>query len=124
MSFEKGKFFECSICYEHKTLPHKLLLDCGHFLCRSCFEEVTKRSDKCPYCRASIEEKIEEDPESWLYLDPRDWIIYSRVDKKEGEEKIYTRKKSHQEDTWRNDEMLVVVKRNRQRKKRLRNRYS
>jgi hypothetical protein len=40
---------ECTICMEEKT--DFTMLRCAHALCTSCYDEVNRRSRKCPFCR-------------------------------------------------------------------------
>ena len=111
--------YECDICYERRDCKDKIVLPCSHFLCKPCFEEVDKRSNTCPFCRADFI-TADPDPEEWLYLDPEEWIVYSKSADIYGSERIYIYRK---EDVpgWRNDEQIIPMKRNRQRKKRIRN---
>ena len=117
---------ECGICYE--DIKNKIFLQCKHYMCQSCYEKI---SDTCPFCRQPITAKIEaehkidlmeNDPEYWLGYDNREWVTYSRF-LRNGNEIIQTFRNSEIPDTWRNNDMITVIKRRRQRNKR-RNRRS
>jgi len=63
---------------------------------------------------------MDPDPEEWLDLDPEEWIVYSSTDNIRGTEKIHIYRKEDVPN-WRNNELIIPIKRNRQRKKRNRN---
>lgn len=109
--------YECLICYEEKEKHDKVKLACNHELCERCYQEIEKRNSSCPFCRAPIEIN-DPDPEEWLDLDPRDWIVYSKTDQKYGQEKIYVYRSNEIQPGWRNDAIVLSNKRTRQRKKR------
>ena len=49
---------DCRICMEDKIEQKNILhLKCGHELCLSCFDKLIKNT--CPYCRETIEDKVE-----------------------------------------------------------------
>lgn len=109
---------ECLICYEEREDHDKVELTCSHSLCQRCYQEIQKRSDSCPFCRTTF--KIEDpDPEEWLYLDPSEWVVHSSTDTVFGTERIYVYNKN--DISWRDNKHIIPLKRNRQRKKRLRN---
>lgn len=114
---------ECDICYEEVNEKHFKSLSCKHELCQSCYSKLP--NEKCPFCRQVIQEKIVElieDPEEWLLYDAREWITYSRT-LRDGREVVYTYHRTDPQPSWRNDDNVMVLKRNRQRKKRQRNYY-
>ena len=111
--------YECEICYERKDCKDKIILPCKHFLCKTCFDEIDKRSTTCPFCRADFVTQ-DPDPEEWLDLDPEEWLVYSRTDRLYGTERIYIYRKDDVP-SWRNNEIIIPMKRNRQRKKRIKN---
>lgn len=112
--------YECDICFERRDHKDKVVLRCNHFLCNACFIEVDKRSNTCPFCRTEFVNRDDSDPEEWLELDPSEWEVYSRTDREHGIERIYVYRKD-ETPSWRNNEIVVKVKRNRQRKKRFKN---
>mgnify|MGYP003636932420 FL=1 len=63
---------------------------------------------------------MENDPEYWLEYDNREWVTYSRF-LRNGTEIIRVFRKSEIPDSWRNDDLSIVLKRTRQRKRRARN---
>lgn len=106
---------ECEICYE-ENVKLKTLVDCKHKLCHGCFSKLN--NETCPFCRAPIKELMEDfDPEYWLNLDNKEWITYS-ITLKNGTEIIRTSKSSDPLPSWRNNDNVIILKRNRQRKKR------
>lgn len=116
---------ECEICYEKKD---KLFLPCSHSLCIECYEKI---SITCPFCRHPIIAKIEiekeieymeSDPDYWLEYDPREWVTYSRI-LSSGIEIIRTFRRSEIPRTWRNDDLTIALKRNKQRKRRNKNKH-
>jgi hypothetical protein len=113
--------YECKICLEHKDIKEKVTLRCMHDLCENCRENWEKVSESCPFCRTPMvapEKEIEE----WIFLDPDDWIVYSKTDMRYGEEKIYVYNRSDIQPSWRNDNMVIRLKRNGNRKRKIRNR--
>jgi hypothetical protein len=115
---------ECGICYEEKNEYFKL--SCSHKLCTDCYDRI---SNTCPFCRHPIKAKIEEeinefiyddDPEYWLEYDQREWVTYSRF-MRNGNEIIRTFRRSEVPDDWRNDDLTMVLKRRRQRRRRMKN---
>jgi hypothetical protein len=111
---------ECYICYEDVNENHFKKLSCTHELCQSCYSKLP--NEKCPFCRQIIKEKIIElieDPEEWLLYDINEWITYSRV-LRDGREAVYTYHCSDQQPAWRNDDNVMILRRNRQRKRRQR----
>lgn len=113
--------YECLICREDKDEKDKITLPCKHCLCQGCFDEWEKRSNTCPFCRSVF---IFEDPEpeGWLYLDPDEWIVYSRTDNKYGEEKIYVYRRDEPQPSWRNEDLTVPLKRNKRTRRKIKNR--
>lgn len=111
---------ECYICYEEFSEDCFKKLSCKHELCKECYSKL--RDETCPFCRQVIKEKIIdliEDPEEWLLYDREEWITYSRTFRN-GKEIIYTYHNSDPQPSWRNDDNVMILKRNRQRKKRQR----
>lgn len=115
---------ECEICFEEKN--EKKYLKCTHSLCTDCYEKIP---DTCPFCREPIIEKIlleqhleaiETDPNYWLEYDNQVWVTYSRF-LRNGTEIIRTFRRSDVPDSWRNDDLTIVLKRRRTRKKRIKN---
>ena len=117
--------YQCFICYEEREEHDKVKLSCSHELCERCYQEVLKKFNNCPFCRSSftIKEMEDPDPEEWLYLDPNDWIVYSKTDRRYGTENIYVYHKDERQPSWRNDALVLNDKRIRTRKKRKKNRY-
>lgn len=114
--------YECFICKEEREDKDKIILSCSriHVLCKLCFTEIKKRSDKCPFCRATF--ALEDpDPEEWLYLDPSEWVVYSKTEMVHGSEKIYVYKRNETQPSWRKNELVIEMKRTRQRNKKIRN---
>jgi len=116
---------ECEICYEEKK--EKITLACSHSLCATCYERIL---NNCPFCRQPIPEKInkereleamETDPNYWLDYDNREWVTYSRF-LRNGTELIRTFKRSDIPDSWRNDDLSIVLKRRKTRNRRAKNR--
>ena len=112
---------ECEICYEE--LKNKVFLHCGHYMCITCYEKI---SNTCPFCRTPIASKIEEeqkievmenDPDYWLDYSNREWVTYSRI-LRNGNEIIQSFRASQVPDNWRNNDMITIVKRRRQRTRR------
>ena len=113
--------YECQICKTEVDKKHRVVLSCSHDLCKTCLELWQKRSNSCPFCRAVF--VVEDpDPEEWLYLDPSEWVVYSRTDMKRGEEKIYVYRKDEQQPSWRNDDITIKLKRTKRIKQKIRNR--
>ena len=117
--------YECQICYE--TIQQKediKWLPCSHSLCVDCFHRLN--DDRCPYCRKEfmeiihVKEKENIEPEDWLYLDYKEWVVYSKYSRN-GTEIIYTCRQSEEPAEWRNDVMMTKIKRRRQRKNKNRN---
>lgn len=124
ISRQNKRMSECEICYEEKN--EKIYLRCSHSLCNTCYDRI---ENNCPFCREPIVEKIleekkleamENDPEYWLEYDNREWVTYSRF-LRNGTEIIRVFRKSEIPDSWRNDDLSIVLKRTRQRKRRARN---
>lgn len=114
---------ECDICYEEVNEKYFKKLPCKHELCQSCYSKLT--NEKCPFCRQVIEEKVVElieDPEEWLFYDSNEWITYSRT-LRDGREVVYTYNRTDPQPSWRNDDNVTVLRRNRQRKRRQRYYY-
>lgn len=45
----------CTICLDDSDiLKDKCITQCNHIYCKSCLEEVFKKSIKCPMCRGNI----------------------------------------------------------------------
>ena len=111
---------ECGICYEQKPLYAFPCSD-HHKCCDDCYKSL--KTDTCPFCRKPFisiykkEEHIisESDPEPWLKLG-KDWIVYSRIDRR-GAERIYTFKKGTENEGWRNDSYTFEIKRRHKRKR-------
>ena len=118
---------ECGICYEnHNKL--KTLVACNHQICKVCYpiwvERATRMGQEptCPYCRTLIKEVDENyEVDFWLNLEPAEWNVYSYTTNN-GTEIIRTYKKYSKQPSWRNQDNVIILKRNRQRKKYQRNR--
>lgn len=114
---------ECQICY-NSDYDFKVFSSCKHEVCRLCFSKILEMCEKlenkptCPYCRAPIKEAIEEDfeVEDWLSLDVHEWQTYS-ITLKNGTEVIKSYKNHDTQPTWRNNDNVIILKRNRSRKK-------
>jgi len=111
--------YECEICKAGKDIKNKVVLSCTHFLCGECFQEWEKRANTCPFCRAVFVVE-DQDPENWLYLDPSEWVVYSRTDMIKGEEKIYVFRKDEQQPSWRNDNITITVRRSKRTRRKIR----
>jgi hypothetical protein len=115
--------YECLICKETKDVKNKVELSCSHDLCKSCLKEWQKRASTCPFCRANF--VVEDpDPEEWMFLDPSEWIVYSKTDMKKGEERIYVFKKDERQPSWRNDDITIKLRRSKRVRKIFRNRQT
>jgi len=119
---------ECEICY-NDFYSLKVLAACKHTLCRQCFNRILELAEKketeatCPYCRTLIKEANEDyEIEYWKQLESHDWITYS-VTLKNGTEIIKTYRSSEYQPTWRNDDNVIILKRNRCRKKYRKNKH-
>jgi hypothetical protein len=114
--------FKCRICYEEKNKEEREFLGCSekHPFCKTCFERWKKYdpSEICPYCRTSYVSQ-DPDPEEWLNLDPKEWIVYARTDHQWGIQKIHIYRRDEKQPSWRNDDYVIEMKRNRQRKRRV-----
>ncbi len=84
--------------------------------------EWKKRSETCPFCRTKFTIERPEDPEKWMFLDPTEWVIYSKTDMRKGEEKIYVFRKDERQPSWRNDDITIKLRRSKRVKKIIRNR--
>ena len=113
--------YECLICKEVKNAKDRVELSCGHDLCKNCLKEWKKRSDSCPFCRSVFEVKNPE-PEEWMFLDPTEWIVYSRTDMRKGEEKIFVYRKDERQPDWRNEDITIKLKRTKRVRKFIKNR--
>lgn len=116
--------YECLICRENKKNTDKVELSCSHHLCKNCLNEWKKRSETCPFCRSKF--KINPwinpgNPEEWMFLDPAEWVVYSRTDMRKGEEKIYIFKKDEKQPSWRNDDITIKLKKTKRVRKIIRN---
>lgn len=118
---------ECGICYENHTKLKTLNL-CKHEMCFNCFPKIIEASidngneATCPFCRSVIREASDNyEVEYWLNLEPADWNSYS-ITLKNGTEIIRTYRTDEPQPTWRNDDNVMILKRNRQRKRCKRNR--
>jgi len=112
--------YECRICEDQKSDETKVILGCSekHPFCNECFE-LWKRFaplEICPYCRTPYVSE-DQNPEEWLYLDPKEWVVYNKTDKKWGSGKIFVYRRDESQPSWRNDDYVVELKRNRRRKK-------
>ena len=113
---------ECEICFnEYQKL--KTLVACKHSLCSGCFNRILEIAVKnniettCPFCRTLVKEASEDfEIEYWLNLEKHEWISYS-VTLKNGTEIIKTYRNTEYQPSWRNDDNVIVLKRNRSRKK-------
>jgi len=119
---------ECGVCYEEKRLKH---LPCSHSLCNECYSKLL--SDHCPYCRRRFRISDKERyllypdfndphryPEHWLTYPEDNWIVYSRY-LRSGREIIEVFRRDEVPDSWRNDSLTTIIRRNRQRRKFRRN---
>lgn len=113
---------ECQICY---NISNKLvnLSSCKHSLCKSCLNRIINISEtnsieaNCPFCRTALKEAtVEFELEYWKNLEAEDWITYS-VTLKNGTEILKTYRSSQYQPSWRNDDNVIILKRNRSRKK-------
>jgi len=51
--FEKlGELTDCPICFEGLLKSESVVLNCGHIICKSCKEKLTKK--ECPICRSKF----------------------------------------------------------------------
>lgn len=116
--------YECLICKETKKVTAKVELSCSHHLCKNCLVEWQKRSNTCPFCRTIFEIEQTQDPESWMFLDPEEWTVYSRTDMRKGEEKIYVFKKEERQPPWRNNDITIKLRRSKRIRKMIRNRQT
>jgi len=117
---------DCEICYE-SFFKLKVLYACKHELCKMCYPRIIETATRlgneicCPFCRTAIKEISEDyETEFWLNLCPNEWDVLSSITNN-GTEIIRTRRKN-EKPTWRNDDNVIIIKRNRQRKKYRKNR--
>mgnify|MGYP003123928403 CR=1 FL=1 len=113
---------ECEICF-HDYFRLKTLDACKHKLCRECLNKILDIAAKnsgepaCPFCRTYIKEADEDyEIEYWKNLESQEWITYS-VTLRNGTEIIKTYRSSDYQPSWRNDDNVIILKRNRTRKK-------
>jgi len=77
---------DCVVCFEPIDAANLVVLDCGHYHCKTCTDEVVSQSGKCPQCRKKIKLHDDDDDEDDLPSSESEYQSSSNEDDEEDEE--------------------------------------
>ena len=67
----------CPICFNNFKNKNRVITHCSHKLCLDCFKKILQTSNKCPICRVTLEDNIENTNMCNLTAENNDVIIDS-----------------------------------------------